>query len=145
MPNNIAESVSMHFMETLVLIHRNFYRHLSVPVPFNQFAVLMTLLVDGPGSPSEISQLLHMSKQQMASISERLAAAGLIAKHADSRDHRRVLLSLTPEGAKLIEDQNEIVRQRFIHSLKHLQPEEQQSLEHAIQLLNNSIEKMANN
>ena len=54
-----------------------------------------------------------------------------------------MLISLTSAGERLIEDQNEIVRQKFIRSLKNLRPEEQDALANAIDLLNRSIEKMA--
>ena len=143
MSENAAESISMHFIETLVLIHRNFYRHLAVPAPFNQFAVLMTLRADGAESLTAVGALLNISKQQMTSICEKLTASGLIQRETDRRDRRRVLISLTSAGERLIEDQNEIVRQKFIRSLKNLRPEEQDALANAIDLLNRSIEKMA--
>ena len=156
MSETAAESISMHFIETLVLIHRNFYRHLAVPVPFNQFAVLMTLRVDGTESLTAVGALLNISKQQMTSITEKLCdagfmtsicekltASGLIQRETDRRDRRRVLISLTSAGERLIDDQNEIVRQKFIRSLKNLRPEEQDALANAIDLLNRSIEKMA--
>ena len=165
MSETAAESISMHFIETLVLIHRNFYRHLAVPAPFNQFAVLMTLRADGAESLTAVRALLNISKQQMTSITEKLCDAGfitrktdpsdrrrlllsltdsgLIQRETDRRDRRRVLISLTSAGERLIEDQNEIVRQKFIRSLKNLRPEEQDALANAIDLLNRSIEKMA--
>ena len=131
MSETAAESISMHFIETLVLIHRNFYRHLAVPAPFNQFAVLMTLRADGAESLTAVGALLNISKQQMTSICEKLTASGLIQRET------------TSAGERLIEDQNEIVRQKFIRSLKNLRPEEQDALANAIDLLNRSIEKMA--
>ena len=143
MSETAAESISMHFIETLVLIHRNFYRNLATPIPLNQFATLMTLRLEKQATISEIGQRLKISKQQMTNICEKLTASGLIQRETDRRDRRRVLISLTSAGERLIENQNEIVRQKFIRSLKNLRPEEQDALANAIDLLNRSIEKMA--
>lgn len=143
MTGSATETLSLHFIEMLILIHRNFYRHLAAPVPLNQFATLMTLRIDGEESLTNIGKFLNISKQQMTSIAEKLTAAGLIARQTDKRDRRRVLLSLTPAGHQVIEDQNEIVRQKFLRSVKNLQQEEQERLADAIDLLNRSIEKMA--
>ena len=63
MSETAAESISMHFIETLVLIHRNFYRNLATPIPLNQFATLMTLRLEKQATISEIGQRLKISKQ----------------------------------------------------------------------------------
>ena len=143
MPEINKREMSTDFIEMLVLIHRKFYRGMQASIPLNQFAVLMVLRVEEPASPQFIGNILHISKQQMTSICEKLTASGLIQRETHRRDRRRVLISLTSAGERLIEDQNEIVRQKFIRSLKNLRPEEQDALANAIDLLNRSIEKMA--
>ena len=137
-PQELSES----FMETLVLIHRNFYRNLAVPVPLNQFAMLMTLRIEKSASITEIGKNLLISKQQMSSICDKLLQAGLVTKTQDLEDRRRTLISLTPAGEKIIDDQNEIVRQKFLHSLKGLSEEERLELRDSIVHLNHYIEKL---
>lgn len=139
--SKISQEISAAFVETLVLIHRNFYCQLSVPVPLNQFATLMTLRLSDSMSLSEIGQHLLISKQQMSSICDKLLQAGLVSKTQDQKDRRRTLISLTDAGEKLIDDQNEIVRQKFLHCLKGLSAEEQQELQESIVNLNHYIEK----
>lgn len=56
-PESSAD-ISSAFIETLVLIHRNFYRNLTTPVPLNQFATLMTLRPEKQATLSEIGQRL---------------------------------------------------------------------------------------
>ncbi len=141
-PESSAE-ISSAFIETLVLIHRNFYRNLTTPVPLNQFATLMTLRLEKQATLSEIGQRLQISKQQMTNICDKLLHAGLITKRQDSEDRRRMLISMTSAGEKILDDQNELVRQRFLSSLRRLSEEERTELHHSITNLNHYIEKMA--
>ena len=141
-PESSAE-ISAAFIETLVLIHRNFYRNLTTPVPLNQFATLMTLRLEKRATLSEIGQRLQISKQQMTNICDKLLHAGLITKRQDSEDRRRMLISMTSAGEKILDDQNELVRQRFLSSLRGLSEEERTELRHSITNLNHYIEKMA--
>lgn len=141
-PESSAE-ISSAFIETLVLIHRNFYRNLTTPVPPNQFATLMTLRLEKRATLSEIGQRLQISKQQMTNICDKLLHAGLITKRQDSEDRRRMLISMTSAGEKILDDQNELVRQRFLSSLRGLSEEERTELRHSITNLNHYIEKMA--
>lgn len=141
-PESSAE-ISSAFIETLVLIHRNFYRNLTTPVPLNQFATLMTLRLEKRATLSEIGQRLQISKQQMTNICDKLLHAGLITKRQDSEDRRRMLISMTSAGEKILDDQNELVRQRFLSSLRWLSEEERTELRHSITNLNHYIEKMA--
>lgn len=141
-PESSAE-ISSAFIETLVLIHRNFYRNLTTPVPLNQFATLMTLRLKKQATLSEIGQRLQISKQQMTNICDKLLHAGLITKRQDSEDRRRMLISMTSAGEKILDDQNELVRQRFLSSLRGLSEEERTELRHSITNLNHYIEKMA--
>lgn len=141
-PESSAE-ISSAFIETLVLIHRNFYRNLTTPVPLNQFATLMTLRLEKRATLSESGQRLQISKQQMTNICDKLLHAGLITKRQDSEDRRRMLISMTSAGEKILDDQNELVRQRFLSSLRGLSEEERTELRHSITNLNHYIEKMA--
>lgn len=141
-PESSAE-ISSAFIETLVLIHRNFYRNLTTPVPLNQFATLMTLRLEKQATLSEVGHRLQISKQQMTNICDKLQQAGLITKRQDSEDRRRTLISLTSAGDKILDDQNEIVRQKFLSSLRGLSEEERAELHHSSMNLNHYIEKMA--
>lgn len=141
-PESSAD-ISSAFIETLVLIHRNFYRNLTTPVPLNQFATLMTLRPEKQATLSEIGQRLQISKQQMTNICDKLLHTGLITKRQDHEDRRRMLISMTSAGEKILDDQNELVRQRFLSSLRGLSEEERTELRHSITNLNHYIEKMA--
>ncbi|WP_294158375.1 MarR family winged helix-turn-helix transcriptional regulator [uncultured Selenomonas sp.] len=135
-------TMSRSFIEMLVLIHRKFYRGITTPVPLNQFAVLMVLRVEEPASPTAIGDILHISKQQMTSITEKLVDAGFLSRAVDPADRRRLLLSLTKRGVDILDHQNDIVKRKFIESLDDLTSEERDDLAHSIEMITHYVEKM---
>lgn len=137
-----AQDISSTFIKSLMLIHRNFYRHMTAPIPLNQFATLMALRLESPCTPKTLCNTLSISKQQMTAICDKLEQGGCILRHRDPKDHRRILISITKKGQKILSDQNEIVRQKFLRSLISLSDEEQKKLDEALHLLNASINKM---
>ena len=143
-PSTGIRAMSSSFIEMLVLIHRKFYRGITTPVPLNQFAVLMVLRVEEPASPQFIGNILHISKQQMTSITERLVDAGFVTRATDPSDRRRLLLSLTDDGARVLDDQNDVVRRKFIESLAGLTDAEQDELASSIRTISHYVEKMRN-
>jgi DNA-binding MarR family transcriptional regulator len=79
----------------------------------------------------------------MSNICDKLLQAGLVTKTQDQEDRRRTLISLTAAGKKVLDDQNEIIRQKFLRSLNGLSTEEQEELKDSIVNLNHYIEKMS--
>ena len=144
MPEINQREMSTDFIEMLVLIHRKFYRGMQASIPLNQFAVLMVLRVEEPASPQFIGNILHISKQQMTSITEKLCDAGFITRKTDPSDRRRLLLSLTDTGSRVLDDQNDIVRKKFIASLEGLTAEEKTELASSIETITHYINKMQN-
>lgn len=141
-PESSAE-ISSAFIETLVLIHRNFYRNLTTPVPLNQFATLMTLRLEKQATLSEIGQRLQISKQQMTNICDKLLHAGLITKRQDSEDRRRMLISMTSAGEKDPRRPERARAPAVPQQPQGLSEEERTELRHSITNLNHYIEKMA--
>ena len=73
-PESSAE-ISSAFIETLVLIHRNFYRNLTTPVPLNQFVTLMTLRLEKQATLSEVGHRLQIDPQQHRTFETSLRAS----------------------------------------------------------------------
>ena len=137
-----GHALSKDFLETLMLIHVNVFRNKQLPLPLNQYVLLMFINTEGAISNSSASEMLKISKQQMSTIVERLLAQGYISKDTDCRDRRRCLLELTEKGREIIRQQNEYVRKKFEERLPKLQEEEQRQLSEAINCLKNSIDRM---
>ncbi len=139
---NPTNALSQNFIEMLMLIHLNIFRNKHLPLPLNQYGLLMVIHTEGPITNNRASEILKISKQQMSSVAERLVQQGYINKTPDKEDRRRCLLKLTPKGLQVIADQNTYVRHRFDDNLSNLSKKEQEKLDNAIDCLKNSIEAM---
>ena len=139
---NPGHALSKDFLETLMLIHVNVFRNKQLPLPLNQYVLLMFINTEGAITNSSASEMLKISKQQMSTVAERLLEQGYISKNTDCRDRRRCLLELTKKGREIIRQQNEYVRKKFEDRLQKLSGEEQQQLSEAINCLKNSIDRM---
>ena len=139
---NPGHALSKDFLEALMLIHVNVFRNKQLPLPLNQYVLLMFINTEGAITNSSASEMLKISKQQMSTVAERLLEQGYISKNTDCRDRRRCLLELTEKGREIIRQQNEYVRKKFEDRLQKLSGEEQQQLSEAINCLKNSIDRM---
>ena len=70
---------------------------LSLP----QYRVL-ALLGDGSTASSALAGRLAVSPPSVTAVVDGLVARGLVERHADAEDRRRLTLVLTPAGAKLL-------------------------------------------
>jgi DNA-binding MarR family transcriptional regulator len=52
---------------------------------------------------SELSEHLHIAPRSTTEVVDALQAKGLIERHPDAQDRRATLISLTPEGNRVIE------------------------------------------
>lgn len=141
--NNLSTpNVSQKFIETLILIHNNFYRQTKLPIPLNQFGALMVIFTEEAVSISDISNILNISKQQMTTVIDKLVRNGMVQKAPDPHDRRRSLITMTAAGQKIIDDQNERVRLLFTQHIQQLDEDETAQLSQSILTFNYLLEKM---
>lgn len=141
--NNLSTpNVSQKFIETLILIHNNFYRQTKLPIPLNQFGALMVIFTEESVSITDISHILNISKQQMTTVIDKLVCNGMVQKASDPHDRRRSVITLTPAGQKILDDQNERVRQLFNQHMQQLNEDETAQLSDSILTFNQLLEKM---
>ena len=141
--NNLSTpNVSQKFIETLILIHNNFYRQTKLPIPLNQFGALMVIFTEESVSITDISHILNISKQQMTTVIDKLVCNGMVQKAPDPHDRRRSVITLTPAGQKILDDQNERVRQLFNQHILQLNEDETAQLSDSILTFNQLLEKM---
>ncbi|MDY4696959.1 MarR family winged helix-turn-helix transcriptional regulator [Selenomonas montiformis] len=130
------------FIETYLLVRNNFYRQTQVPIPVNQFVVLMALINDPSASISEISRTLNISKQQMTTIIDKLVKSGLAQRHPDINDRRRTVITITDAGMAILDQQKETVHLMFHERISRLSPEEIGQLAQATYTYNRLVRKM---
>ena len=141
--NNLSTpNVSQKFIETLILIHNNFYRQTKLPIPLNQFGALMVIFTEESVSITDISHILNISKQQMTTVIDKLVCNGMVQKAPDPHDRRRSVITLTPAGQKILDDQNERVRQLFNQHILQLNEDETAQLSDSILTFNQLLERM---
>jgi DNA-binding MarR family transcriptional regulator len=61
----------------------------------------------GPAAPSALAKLEQISPQSMGATLSTLEGRGLIERHADAQDGRRVMLSLTDAGRQVLRDRRD--------------------------------------
>jgi len=94
------------------LLRRVYQRHLAIfqaqtshaQLTSVQFSTLCALRDDGPQSQGDLVKATGVDQATIRGIIERLKARGLIALSKDSQDGRKVILSLTADGAELLDD-----------------------------------------
>jgi len=69
-----------------------------------QFAALMKLADVGEASQNHLGRLTAMDAATMQGVIKRLIARGLIERRPDPDDRRRLLLTLTKDGARIAEN-----------------------------------------
>lgn len=144
MSEHEERSLSEQFLDTLMLLQINFYRKKKLPIPINQYALLMVISLEEEMTGGEASDILKISKQQTSSIADRLVSQGFIQKVPDAKDRRRTLLKMTEAGEEIIKEQRETIRDAFTSRVGNLTASEKKALAASITCLNLSIEKMFN-
>jgi DNA-binding MarR family transcriptional regulator len=71
-------------------------------LPLNQTTVLARLERDGELSTSALAERERMRPQSMAQTVKDLESSGLVTRHGDPSDARRMLVALTPAGRKAL-------------------------------------------
>ena len=134
--------LSEKFIDTLCSIHQNFFRQTTIPIPGNNFMVLVVLQNEGDSTITRMGTLLHMSKQQMTPIINKLAKDGFITKKVSAEDRRYTNISLTPKGQQLLDDHSENIRKRFEQGALRLSPDEVEEFTASLDTFVSSVERM---
>ena len=142
MEAQVSPSLSQQFVEIMVLLHNNFGRQTQVPLPLNQFGVLCVLMDTQGLTITDISHQLNISKQQMTNIIDKLVSAGYVSKEPDPVDRRRLVITISRKGKKLLEDHMEQFRQRFESHAQNLTRDERQELATILRRYYELINKM---
>ncbi len=80
-------------------------------------AVLARLDRGGAQTPSALARLEQISPQSMGATVAALEARGLVARGADPRDGRRVVMSLTDAGRRLLRDRRNARTEQLAQAL----------------------------
>ena len=99
-------------------------------------AALTRLDRGGPSTASALARLEQISPQSMGATLGALEARGLVERRSDPRDRRRVVLSVTDSGRRVLQDKRNARTERLAKALSAgFTPSELRQLEAAAPLL----------
>jgi DNA-binding MarR family transcriptional regulator len=100
-----------------------------------QLVILQQVKRSGEGPVGAIAKATSLSQATATGIIERLERRGLLSRRRSSSDRRRVLVSITAAGLKLLETAPPMLQDSFIEEFNHLQDWEQSMILSALQRL----------
>ena len=92
-----------------------------------QLVCLRAIANQGPMTPSELSRIVDLSQGTVSGIVDRLVRRQYVSRRRDSRDRRRVVLTVARAGRDLLESAPSPLQTRFAEELERL-PEENQAV-----------------
>jgi len=117
--------------------------HAVGDVTLSEVSVLARLDRDGPDSPGSLAELERVRPQAMAATLAGLEERGLVSRSPDAADGRRVVMTVTEPGRKMLADRrSEIVRRMAAVLEADFTPEERRVLVAALPLLDRIAERM---
>lgn len=114
--DEINEKLMKTSQETLL----NIYKDLTIA----EANAIYAIGPDGPKTMKEIAQALGVAVSTPTRIIDRLLEKGFVNRSVGKEDRRKLLIELTPQGKKLVNDINNESLEVTKKMLKGLSPEE---------------------
>lgn len=112
-----------------------FFNNMDFGLTQPQFAALARLQMVGPCSQNELGRMVALDSATIVGVVNRLEARGLVSSVRNLEDRRRVTISLTDEGRKLIKKAMASGLKANELTLAPLSPDEQDQLIHLLRKL----------
>ncbi|KQR03950.1 MarR family winged helix-turn-helix transcriptional regulator [Deinococcus sp. Leaf326] len=125
-----------HVMRRLNHMHsQRWYTDVSSTVTRPQFT-LLTIIAAEPGHDQQtVGTLAALDKNTTANVVARLQEAGLVQRTSCANDKRRRLLTITPEGDRVLQELWPRIRTMEQVLEEHLAPEDREHLRRILNLL----------
>ncbi len=133
------------FIGLIFFFRHRIFRNINLPLPINQFSVLMLLSYEGKMTPSQVSQRLLIIKQQLTPILHRLGQNGLIERRSNPHDKRCTNIYITDKGKKFVTKHEDQIKARLACGIVNLTPEEVKKFSNALTVLRSLSEKFFSN
>src|SRR6188472_1512598 len=110
---------------------------------FTEVAVLVRLERDGPCSPTELAGRERVTSQAIAAVVRELERRALISRARAAGDGRRVVVTITEAGRRVLRDREQTVMDALIRSLgHHFSAREREQLQRAAPLLERLADRL---
>ena len=128
--------VAAALRESVGLLLRRMRQHVPGELTLPENAAVARLSRSGPTTSSALAKLEQISPQSMGATLAGLEARGLVARHPDPDDGRRVVLSLTDAGQRILQDKRNARTRQLAEALSaRFTPDEIRLLAEAAPLL----------
>lgn len=89
----------------------------------------------GPLGLKALAEQMHLDPSTVTGVVDRLQRRGLVLRGSDPEDRRRVVISLTPEGASTVKAAPHPAQGQLIHALIAMDPIQVETLNQSLGLL----------
>lgn len=123
-------------------LSRPVHQQLRLEMNPNQFWIMGATITNGRLSMSEISEFMHVSKQQVTQMVEKMIEQGYLVRQSDKSDRRKVYVVPTDAGWALAKRGKEIVASALQERLSKLDQEDCDKLSQALDTINHILAKI---
>lgn len=114
----------------------------TMPLPPSQVKVIFYLVHNSPTTMSELAQTLCISKSNMTPIIDKLIEEGLATRGENPKDRRIILIGTTDKAKALFEATKKAAQERLASRIKHLSPEDLETLHKSIHMTLPLLDKL---
>lgn len=133
MPSPYDESV-LRSLRRIMRATNIYSRHLAMNYQLTaaQLMCLHTMERKGQCTSGELASAMEISQATVTGILDRLESRGVVTRHRDVRDKRRVLVQITEAGQGLVEAAPPPLQQQFAERLAEAPEAEQQQIDRVL-------------
>ena len=124
------------------LVRRLRQTHVPGDLTLSEASVLSRLDRDGAAGPGELATGERVKPQAMGVTLQALEQRGLVSRAPDPGDGRRVVMTLTAGGRRLLTDRRTLKTHALAEAIARLTSEEQRALAEAARLLDRLAEQL---
>ncbi|WP_102145826.1 MarR family winged helix-turn-helix transcriptional regulator [Mycobacterium hubeiense] len=119
------------------------FRRAESPISLSQLSALTTLAKEGAMTPGALAIRERVRPPSMTRVIASLVELGFAVRTADPADGRQVLISVSPAGARLVEEEKRASQEWLAKRLAKLTSEERKTLMTAADLMLAIVEESA--
>lgn len=123
-------------------ISRPFFKLASNLIPPMHMRIMLLLLHEEKSTLSALSQAINISRPQLSVAVSALYERGFLIRTADSKDRRRVFLSLSEEGLAFLDNMQKAVVSHLAEQLSALSEDEQLRFLEVVSALREFLKKV---
>lgn len=124
------------------LVRRLRQAHVPGDLTLSEASVLSRLDQDGAASPGELAVGERIKPQAMGTTVQALEQRGLVSRAPDPGDGRRVVITLTEDGRRLLTDRRALKTHVLAEAIARLGDDERRALAEATRLLDRLAEEL---